>query len=101
GVDHIWLDERTRNRLGVRRLRVYASTRTSKLCLVAEASFCPGFVDWRRIVYMKPASFEATFNSRPVLRLVILGVLAVGLIRADGMIAHIAAGQGWTTTITL
>jgi hypothetical protein len=50
---------------------------------------------------MKPALLETTFDSRPIRRTVILGVLVVGLLRANGMIAHIAAGQGWTTTITL
>ena len=50
---------------------------------------------------MKPSAFEATFNLRQILELVILGVLAIGPIRADGLIAHIAVGGGWTTTITL
>lgn len=44
---------------------------------------------------------NATLNSRQILQLVILGVLAAGQICADGLISHIAVGGGWTTTITL
>jgi len=46
---------------------------------------------------MKPA----TLNSRQILQLAILCVLATSTLRADGLIAHIAVGGGWTTTITL
>ena len=35
------------------------------------------------------------------MRAVVLALLALSVLRADGVIAHLAAGEGWTTTITV